>query len=37
MFRQNLNKILKLSSFSNFVLQKFKFSKMIALPAFVNL
>jgi hypothetical protein len=36
MFRQNLNKILKLSSFSNFVLQKFKFSKMIALPAFVN-
>jgi hypothetical protein len=35
-FRQYLNKILKLSSFSNFVFQKFKFSKMIALSAFVN-
>ncbi len=31
-----MNKILKLSSFSSFVLQKFKFSKRVALPAFVN-
>jgi hypothetical protein len=35
MFWQYLNKFLKLSSFSNFVLQKFKFSKMNKLQTFL--